>query len=284
MLKTNRERLPIISVQGQVSHPTFGDRPIIDTEGRVHYLVRVGGITYNAKLGDPCCGWVGDHVEPGVSSKHPDEKMNKAYHLLTCVGNEAKVISGDAKGSKGFVIGKHGGIDDVMIHFDDAALEKMAPEDKILVKAQGQGLALLDYPDIVLRSTSPALLDKMNIVEEDGVLKVGVAKCAPAKVMGSGLGSMPSAEGDYDITLFDQAVTKEYGLDELRFGDIVAILDADTRFGRTYQGGAVTIGVVVHSDCLAPGHGPGVTTLMSALGGKIVPVVDPKANLKDFFL
>jgi len=283
MLKTNRDRLPMISVQGQVSQSTFG-APKVDTQGRIHMLPGTGGISYNVKIGDPCCGWVGDHIEPGVSTKNTDANMNKAYSIYSCIGNEAIIVSGEAKGAKGFVTGKHGGIENTMIYFDDETLLKMSNDDKILVKAQGQGMKLLDYPDVVLRSVSPALLDKMNITEEGGKLKIGVAKCAPAKIMGSGLGSLTSASGDYDITLFDEAIAAEYGLMDLRFGDLVALIDADTRYGRTYITGAVTIGVIVHSDCLAPGHGPGVTTLMSALDNLIVPVIDPKANLKDMFL
>ncbi|MCL2852004.1 MAG: DUF4438 domain-containing protein [Defluviitaleaceae bacterium] len=284
MLKTNKDRLPIISVQGQVAHPMFRPSPRIDTEGRVHYFPGTGGITYNVKLGDHVCGWAGDHIESGVSSKNTDEHMNRAYTIYSCIGNEAVVVSGDAKGARGIVIGKHGGIEHLMIYFDDETLEKMAIDDKILVKGCGQGMALTDYPDVVLRSMSPALIEKMNVREEGGALKVGVAKTMPASVMGSGLGALPSANGDYDVTLFDAAISEEYGLSELRFGDIVAILDADTRYGRTYRQNAVTIGVIVHSDCVSPGHGPGVTTLMSANGGRIAPFIDQNANLKNFFL
>ena len=282
MLKTNKDRLPIVSVQGQVSHPVSRAGKI-DTNGNSHYFPGTGGICYNIKIGDPACGWVGDHLEPGVSTKNSDEAKNRAYTTYSCVGNEATVVSGDAKGAKGFVVGTHGGIEHVMIHFEDETLEKLHIDDKIQVKAQGQGMGLLDYPDVMLRSMSPRLLEKMNIIEDGGVLKIGVAKCAPAKIMGSGLGMMPSASGDYDITLFDKAVADEYGLMDLRLGDIVAIIDADTRYGRTYMTGAVTIGVVVHGDCISPGHGPGVATLMSANDNKIVPFIDQKANLKDLF-
>ena len=284
MLKTNRDKLPVLSVQGQVIHPSFFQSGTVDTEGRMNYFPGTGGITYNAKVGDPCCGWAADHLEPGVSTKNPDEKMNSAYSVYSCVGNEATVVSGDAKGAKGFVVGKHGGAEHLMIHFDDETLEKLLIDDKVLVKACGQGMKLTDYPDIILRSMSPALLEKMNIREEGGKLHIGVAKIAPAQVMGSGVGFLPSARGDYDITLFDAAISEEYGLSDLRFGDIVAILNADTRYGRTYQTGALTIGVVCHGDCVSPGHGPGVTTLISACGDQIVPFIDPAANLKDFFL
>jgi len=285
MLKTNKDVLPIISVQGAVSSPlsrATGAR--INPDGHPEFFPGTGGIIYNIKVGDNAVKWVGDHLEPGVSSKNSDPDRNGAYMLYSCIGNEATIVSGDAKGAKGFVIGKHGGIDHVMIHFDDETLEKLLIDDKIQVKACGQGMKLADYPDIMLRSMSPELLNKLNIVEKDGKLQVGVAKIAPASIMGSGLGHVSSAAGDYDITLHDKKIMKEYGLDELRFGDIVAIMDADNRFGRNYMTGAVTIGVITHSDCVTPGHGPGVTTLMSALDGKIEVVIDPKANLKDMFL
>ena len=285
MLKTNKDVLPIISVQGAVSSPIArGNGARINPDGHPEFFPGTGGIIYNIKIGDNAVKWVGDHLEPGVSSKNSDADKNGAYMLYSCVGNEATIVSGDAKGAKGFVVGKHGGIDHVMIHFDDATLEKLLIDDKIQVKACGQGMKLDNHPDVVLRSLSPELLDKMNITEKDGKLQVGVAKIAPAAIMGSGLGHVSTASGDYDITLHDKEITKQYGLDELRFGDIVAITDADNRIGRNYMTGAMTIGVISHSDCCVPGHGPGVTTLMSALDGKIEVFIDPKANLKDMFL
>lgn len=281
MLKTNKCKLPMVSVQGAVSSPVSRGAGTTDIEGRINYLTGVGGITYNAKIGDPCVGWAADHLEPGVSSKNSDDDMNRAYNSLSCIGNEAKVMTGEAKGAKGVVVGKHGGIEHVMIHFDDETIEKLAIEDKILVKAQGQGTKLLDYPEIAVRSIAPGLLEKLNISEEGGKLKIGVAKIAPARIMGSGLGS-PSNSGDYDITLFDEATVAEYGLADLRFGDIVAITDADTRFGRSYRAGAMTIGVIVHSDCVASGHGPGVTTLLSSKDAQIEVFIDENANLKNY--
>ncbi|MCL2171641.1 MAG: DUF4438 domain-containing protein [Defluviitaleaceae bacterium] len=282
MLKTNKDRCPILSVQGAVSHPSSRG-PRIDIEGQSHYLVGTGGIAFNAKIGDPACGWQADHLEPGVSTKHSDEHHNRAYNTYSCVGNEAKIISGEAKGAKGFVVGMHGGIEHVMLHFDDETMEKLAHEDKVMVKSHGLGLQLTDYPEIHLRNISPDLLDKLNIIEENGALKIGVAKIAPACIMGSGLGMSNSASGDYDITLHDKKITQEYGLMDLRFGDIVAITDADTRNGRNFQTDACTIGIIVHSDCVLAGHGPGVTTLMTALDKKIIPFIDSNANLANYY-
>ena len=284
MLRANADKLPIMSVAGVVWHPKFGGRIRTDVDGQAFFLPGTGGIVYNAKIGDPCVGWAADHLEPGVSTRHKDNDHNGSYQMLACIGNEATVKSGDAKGEKGFVTGKHGGCDHVMIYFSEETLEKLSIDDNIGVKAIGQGIALLDYPDIVLRSMSPVLLEKMNIQEADGKLKVGVAKIAPASIMGSGLGVGTSASGDYDITLFDEGIVDEYGLKDLRFGDIVAIQNADNRFGYNYRTGACSIGVVVHGDCHGSGHGPGVCILMAAKTPIIEPFVDDKANLAEYFL
>jgi len=283
MLKTNRDKLPIVSVSGVVWHPKGGAAARLTVDGTAAFLTGVGGIAYNVKIGDICTGWAADHLEPGVSTRHKDDTHNQAYTLLSCIGNVATVRSGDAKGSIGIVTGKHGGCDHLMIHFAQDVLEKLDTDDKITVKATGQGMQLLDYPDILLRSLSPALLDKMNIKEEGGKLKVGVAKIVPAEIMGSGLGASNSARGDYDITLFCKETVEKYGLADLRFGDIVAIKDADNRFGCSYRKGSCSIGVVIHGDCITAGHGPGVTTLMTSTMPLIEPFIDANANLANYF-
>jgi hypothetical protein len=77
----------------------------------------------------------------------------------------------------------------------------------------------------------------------------------------------------------DPETVREYGLDKLRFGDFVALLDHDNSYGRAFVRGAVSIGIVVHSDCLLAGHGPGVSTLMTCPRALIEPVIDPSANI-----
>lgn len=282
-MRTNAENLPIVSVSGTVWHPKGGAAGRITNEGEVVWLQGTGGITYNVKIGDSCVDWVADHLEPGVSARNKDDEFNQAFTVLSCIGNEAEVRTGDAKGEKGFVTGKHGGCEHLLIYFPDDTLKKLNIGDTISVRATGQGLELPDYPAIKMRSVSPALLEKMKIIE-DIRLKVGVAKIIPAKIMGSGIGHVPSARGDYDITMFDDETVREYGLRNLRFGDIVAITDADTRFGRTYKSGACTIGVVVHGSSKIAGHGPGVTTLMTSAEPVIEPVLAEGANLAEYFL
>ena len=213
-----------------------------------------------------------------VIDKRSDPK-NQAYNTLACIGNVATVVSGDAKGAKGIVTGTHGGIEHVLIDFADEDLEKLCIDDKIQIRSVGQGLRLVDYPGIFVFNLDPDLLDKLGIEEVDGKLVVPVAAVVPAKFMGSGLGAASVASGDYDITTSDQEELKGLGLDQLRFGDLVALEDTDNRFGRSYRRGAVSIGVVVHSDCLIAGHGPGVTTIFTAIDGSLAYREDKEANI-----
>ena len=83
--------------------------------------------------------------------------------------------------------------------------------------------------------------------------------------------------------MFDPETVKEHRLDELRFGDIVAITDADHSFGRIYRAESISVGVVVHSRSVISGHGPGVATLFTSTKGLIDAVIDKDANLKNYF-
>lgn len=282
-MRTNETRLVKVAVQGKPANPIrFGEFEM-DAEGRGHSLPSVGGITYNVKVGDSAFGWRGDHIEPGVSMLLDEEKrsgrQNMALQFLACVGNEARVLSGAAKGAKGIVTGHHGGVEHLIVDFDDKTLEKLTYDDKILVKAFGQGLRFEDFPDVAVYNLDPAVLKAWHLKVSGGKIEVPVALEVPSAIMGSGLGHGDPGTGDYDITTQDPKVVKRYGLDKLRFGDFVAILDADNTYGRHYYEGAVTIGVVSHSDSFLSGHGPGVSTLLSSKKGILKPVLSKSANL-----
>lgn len=281
MIKTNKDRLVIQSVQGKIHSPAVANNPYrIDREGLAHILPATGGISYNVKIGDSCMKWVGDHIEPGVSIKNDDRAENNALMLLACIGNEAKVITGEAKGAKGFVTGMHGGIDHTLIYFKDEDLENMAIGDTILVKAHGQGLAIEGHEDIKCMNIDPYLLEKLDIKESsNGALKVPVITEIPAYLMGSGIGSSTAFSGDYDIMTGDEDANRKFGIDKLRFGDLVLLRDSDNTNGRQYLKGSISIGVIVHSDCIKSGHGPGVTVIMSSKTSNIEGVIDEKANI-----
>ncbi len=285
-MKTNADKLVMLSVTGQVSSPMMaaGGYRIAGNTGAPVILPGVGGITYNVRVGDSACGWVADHVEPGVSVKNlsaseGNRSANNALNILAAIGNDAFVISGDAKGTKGAVTGKHGGIEHVLVDFDARALDKMAIGDNILVRAVGTGLKIEGFEHIKIMNLDPRLLSKMNVRAAAGKVEVPVRCVVPAKLMGSGIGKSHAHSGDYDIQLLDRKTIDRLGIPDIRLGDILAIKDADHTFGRMYRKGSMTIGVVVHSDCIISGHGPGVTTIMTSSGGRIVPRIDAGANI-----
>jgi hypothetical protein len=286
MLRTNADKLLKISVMGEVASPFVSSSVYnISAMGKPSILPGVGGITYNLRVGDPACGWEADHVEPCVSADNKEsdprhgQRANTAFNVLSCVGNEATVVTGDAKGSRGVVTGKHGGIEHVLIDFQPEALEKLMLGDKILVKAYGVGLKLTDFPDIKVMNMDPRFLEALNPKPHGEKLEVAVTHIVPAAIMGSGLGANQAQSGDYDIQLFDEKVIEQFGLEDLRLGDLVAIIDADHSFGRIYRQGAISIGIIIHTNCVTAGHGPGVTSLMTSSAGKIIPEIDAKANI-----
>lgn len=289
MLKTNKDQLVCQSVIGEITSPLGGVNPYrISPDGTADIYPGVGGITYNLRIGDLAGGLFADHVEPGVSLSNftkvgGQDGPNRALNQFSCAGNVARIISGEAKGESGLVTGKHGGIEHVLLDFEPEVLEELAIGDKIQIKAHGCGLQI-SGSSVKTMNLAPDLLEAIPIKElAGGKLEVPVTHLIPARIMGSGIGSSHSQSGDYDIQLFDEVTIKEFGLDDLRLGDFVAIIDADATFGRIYKTGGVVVGVVVHSDCVLAGHGPGVMVTMSSRDGLIVPTIDPAANLKNYF-
>ncbi|MCK5627850.1 DUF4438 domain-containing protein [Candidatus Bathyarchaeota archaeon] len=285
-MRTNADKLVKISVIGEVASPIIRRSVYsVSATGTPKVLPGVGGITYNLRVGDSACNWEADHVEPGVSienkENHPrfGQGSNLALNVLSCVGNEAIVVSGDAKGDKGVVTGKHGGIDHVLVDFPPATLEALVIGDKIMVKAFGVGLKLVDFPEVKVMNMDPGFLEALDLKSTGGRLEVPVKHLIPAAIMGAGLGTNHTYSGDYDVQLFDQDMREQYGLDNLMIGDLVGIADADHSFGRVYRQGAISIGIIVHTNCVTAGHGPGVTSLMTSKSGRILPKTSLKANI-----
>lgn len=286
-LRTNHDRLVMQSVLGEIASPLFSMTAFrVGADGTPRLLPGTGGIVYNHRIGDSAVDLVGDHVEPGVSIRNlegdrtPGSPTNLGLNTLSCIGNRARVVSGDAKGEMGYVTGLHGGINHVLVDFPAIVLDQLAIGDRIQVKAFGMGLEVLDFPEVSAMNIDPDLVERLGLRAGGEVLEAPVTHRVPSMIMGSGLGHPHSGSGDYDIQLFDRRVVDEYHLDTLRFGDFVAILDAAHEHGRIYYRGAVSIGVVVHSRSDVAGHGPGVTTVLTSRAGKIRPVIDPKANLR----
>ncbi len=282
MLKLNESKLVKIAVEGKVA-PALAYPNEIGHDGKVHNLPSLGGITYNVSVGDDAFGWAADHVEPCVSTALSIEKRNDrpnvAYNFLACVGNEAVVVSGGAKGAKGVVVGHHGGVEHVMIDFPQKALQKMTVDDKIQIRSHGQGLKILNAPEVSVMSISPDALKKLRIAIRGDSLEIPVAAKIPAELMGSGCGDSNCYTGDIDIITSDKDALDEHKISGLKLGDIVAVMDWEAGFGWSYKRGAVTIGIIIHGDSHLASHGPGVTTILTSSSGKIFPKIDKNANI-----
>jgi hypothetical protein len=103
-------------------------------------------------------------------------------------------------------------------------------------------------------------------------MSVGVRAVVPSRVVGNGIGR-PTPLWDLDLQI-DQAHAAAYGVSALCLGDLVAITDIDARFNAGYRRGWMSIGVVVHGGSPQPGHGPGVTVILSGPGDALVARAD----------
>lgn len=287
--RLNTDELVAVSVSGQIAHPVGRASPYrIGYDGVPRVLPGTGGIVLNRRIGDLCVGLAGDHIEPGVALHNnsrevigPRDGPNNALITYACVGNVARVISGPCRGKTGLVTGKHGGVNHVLVDFPTEVLMQLQIGDKVQIVSHGLGLRLPAHPRIEVLNCAPGLLRRWGLVERDGALLVPVTHFVPSRLMGSGLGKNTAWRGDYDIQLNDRAARERYRLGSLRFGDLVAITDSDTRRGPSQRGGRVTIGVIVHGDSTVSGHGPGVTPLLTGPSELLRTRHDPQANLAE---
>jgi uncharacterized protein DUF4438 len=289
--RINIRDLTIVTVMGQIAHPVGRPSPYrVGHDGVVRVLPGSGGIAINRRIGDRCVGLAGDHIEPGVSLHNNDREVvgprngpNLALLTYACVGNVARVVTGPCRGKRGIVTGKHGGVEHLLVDFSTKVLRRLRIGDRIQVYSVGLGMRLLDHPSIEVMSCSPRLIRRWGLRSQPPKLRVPVTHLIPASIMGSGIGRPDSVRGDYDIQLFDPAIRRQFRLGSLRFGDLVGIIHSDSRFGRAYRRGSITIGVVVHGDSTVSGHGPGVVSLLTSVDGNIEPLLDSRANLAAIF-
>jgi hypothetical protein len=262
-----------------VSHPRHTGSYTVDDYGRPMMLPGMSGVVANVRVGDPVFHWAADHLEPGVSAGCADRERHQALQFLACLGNGVRVVSGPAKGAAGTVVGKHAF---VLVDFPGQVLDVLAPGDRLLVRTHGQGLRLVDFPEIVTRSCSPALVDALPLsAGEDGRLRVEIAGEIPARLMGAGLG-MSSEWANCDVMFTHRDTIERHGVEDLRLGDVVAMRDQDHRFGRGFRRGMCAIGVVAHGGHGGiPGHGTGVVTIMSGPGERFELVSVASANIHD---
>jgi hypothetical protein len=289
MIKTNLEKLVDLAVSGTAGHPAAcdsGERTAFD--GGSFVPVGFSGINFTVRVGDSAFDWPGAHeVEPGVAVKNACDGANEGLATLACVGNEAVLVEAkmegkDAKlkGTPGIVTGKVSA-GRVLVYFPKRVVERITVGDQIQIRASGMGLQLLDYPDVRVMNLGPRLLKALNPSEKSGKVRIPVAKVIPGKLMGNGIGCANAWTGDYDIQSTSPEAVKEFSLDQLRLGDLVAIADHDCTHGPRWQQGATTVAVVVHGASRKSGHGPGVNVLITSPKATIEPIITRKANLAE---
>lgn len=281
-LKTNEEHLVMLSVQCEIGAPKMIFPYDVSHNGKVSTRMGMGGICYNIKVGSPALGWIGEHIEPGISAvfKQAERKREEwlGLHIPTCIGNEARVVSGDGKGAKGIITGLHTA---VLIDFASEDMEKLAIGDKILIKSYGLGLELIEFPRLKCMNLVPSLLGKViDRLTRGSKPNIKIRAEIPPELMGSGLGITSPLYVDYDIMTSDKKVLESLGITNMRIGDIVAIYDHFALYGPCYKKGAITIGVVIHGDSVIAGHGPGVLPIFTSEDKEEVELeVSPDANI-----
>ncbi|MCE2473107.1 MAG: DUF4438 domain-containing protein [Anaerolineae bacterium] len=287
--KNNAHQVISVSVQGVITPPRMPPLPAMPyalaADGSPFLLPAYGSIVYNVSVGDSAYGWLADCVHPSVSVKLEDATGNRGLNVLSCVGNTALVMTGNAQRARGTVTGKTGRFSEhVIIHFEQEAREQMCIGDKIVIKAKGVGMSFDDHPDVMLKGCSPELVEALEVTSNsEGKLSVPVVASVPPHLLGAGAG-LVSDGGSIHIQTADREALKEAGLDGLRLGDVVALTDYDSSWNHGYLRNAVGIGIIAQGDSPRAGYGPGITLIMTSAGGNIAPMVTPGVNLKDLLL
>lgn len=282
-LRTNKEQLLTIAVEGvvQPAGSLRGYGFSITYDGQPKLGIGMASINYTVGYGDSTYGWAeADHVEPDITIQGRDRSVPSecALAIMACIGNEARVLTGEAKGGRGIYIGRHAGSDD-LVWFPPEVRNKLAINDRVQIKARGVGLKILGFEDVRVNKIDPEALEKIGITVENGQLVVPIVVEVPGYLMGSGMGGSFLEPVDYDIQTTCPEMVEKYNLKKLRLGDLVAIRDHYDYYGRGRYEGAVTIGVVIHGFSDYAGHGPGVNPILSALPGRIKTKIDPNANM-----
>jgi hypothetical protein len=251
-------RAVAVNLLGLAEHPELGDTPYrVSADGRPYVPVGDGGIVLGLRLGESSFARDADHPAPGACLVHPDPAARHALTIYSCIGNQATVRTGQAAGARGVVVGKRGEQGRVVVSFDQQDLARMRPSDQVAVRTCGQGWRPPGFPsEVTLLNTDPAALQRLPItVGGDGAyVTAGVRAVVPSKVAGNGIGR-PAVGWDLDLQL---------GADEdVLLGDLVAVSDLDARFNLGYRRGWLTVGVIVHGASPLPGHGPGITPILT---------------------
>ena len=269
-------RLVDVNLAATVEQASVGPDPYrIDADGFPYVPVGDGGIVLGVRLGDGVWEHPADHAAPGACLVHQDPAAGYALAAQACIGNPVTVRTGAAAGRAGVVVGKRGEGGRVIATFPQETLRLLRPGDQLAVRGRGTG-AQDPVPGVTIRNIDPALLALLPVTAGPDALDVGVRAQLPSKLVGNGIGR-PTPMWDLDLQL-TPATARRYDAAGLRLGDLVAITDLDARFNAGYRRGWVTIGLVGHGGSPQPGHGPGVTAILTGPAGSLLATPDPSGH------
>jgi len=263
-----------VNLVGYVEHPVLGESPYrVGRDGVGYVPVGDGGIVLGLELGDSVFKLAADHAAPGACLLHPDAAARHALAALACIGNRAMVRTGAAAGAAGSVIGKRGEEGRVIVGFRPEDLAVMRPSDEVLLQTCGQGWRPAGIPPgVAVLNLDPAAFAALPVqVSADGSRVTTAVRCVlPGKLAGNGIGR-PAASWDLDLQLTPADVGAPgvmapggaAALPDVLLGDLVALTDIDARYNIGYRRGWLTVGVVVHGASPLPGHGPGITPILT---------------------
>ena len=277
---TSEPRPVAVNLLGVVEHPVLDGGPWrIDRDGAPYVPLGDGGIVLDLQLGDSVFGLAGDHAAPGACLTHPDAAARHALSAYACIGNTARVRTGRAAGARGVVLGQRGEEGRVIVGFGQADLARMRPSDQVAVRAFGQGMRPEGLrPDVMVMNLDPDVLALLPVAvpdRHDAAVTVGVRMTVPSKLAGNGIGR-PAAGWDLDLQLPPPGPD---GAGDLLLGDLVAVTDLDARWNMGYRRDWVTVGVAVHGGSGLPGHGPGITPVLTGPAGALRPQPDPAGHV-----
>jgi hypothetical protein len=104
MIKTNERSVIEFVLQCQPGYPRTSGQWKVDRNGKPFILPGIGGITLNLQVGTRLSGGgrpCGTGVSCTADTHKPNDHPNNSLQLYACVGNKARVISGEARAPKG---------------------------------------------------------------------------------------------------------------------------------------------------------------------------------------
>jgi Domain of unknown function (DUF4438) len=249
-----------VNLAGYAEHPVLGESPYrVDRDGASYVPVGDGGIILGLELGDSVFKLAADHAAPGACLMHTDGAARHALTAFACIGNRVVVRTGAAAGAVGSVIGKRGEAGRVIVGLRPTDLPQLRPSDEVVVRACGQGWRPDGLtPGVTVMNLDPAILGALPVhLSADGrTVTAGVRAVVPGRLAGNGIGR-PAASWDLDLQLTAGAGP------EVLLGDLIAVTDIDARYNMGYRRGWLTVGVMVHGASPLPGHGPGITPILT---------------------